>query len=125
MKRNDELIIAALISTTSVKDAASKAGVSIKSIYNRLKDDEFRKAYRDARSQLIAKATYALQASTLSAIEVLNEIKDDVNNAPQVRVNAATAVLSNNIKLTEQYEILARLEKLEEWQSERGKHERY
>ena len=41
---------------------------------------------------------------------------NDSENSPQVRLNAADALIRNNLKLTEQTDILRRLEALERMQ---------
>lgn len=51
----------------------------------------------------------------------MGEICQNTDTAPQVRLNAADAIIRNSLKLTEQNDILARLTELEA--ATGGKHE--
>lgn len=43
----------------------------------------------------------------------MGEICSDTETAPQTRLNAADAIIRNTLKMTEQADILARLDELE------------
>lgn len=115
-ERKNERIIAALISTPTVKAASEACGVSTRQIYKRLEEPEFRAAYDKARHDLLDKSTAALQGHLSAAVETMGEIVNDPKAAPQTRLNAAEAIVRNTLKLTEQGDILARLDALEKAQ---------
>ena len=48
-----------------------------------------------------------------AAVDATREIMDNSDNAPQVRLNAADAILRHGLRLTEQMDILDRLDELE------------
>lgn len=109
----DEKIISALISNPTIRAASEACGVSETQIYARLRNPEFKARYDEARRDLLARATAALQSRLTGAVEVMGEICGDTETAPQTRLNAADAIIRNTLKMTEQADILARLDELE------------
>ena len=112
----DEKIIAALLSTNNVREAAKVCGVSKDTIYRRLQKPEFNKKYMAASRDLLKAHTAQLQCFTGEAIETLAEIMKDKINAPTVRVSAAAEILRCSLKFTETMDLLAQLEELENMQ---------
>ena len=80
-----------------------------------------RPRYDEACRELLERNTAALQGHLAGAIEVMDEICQNTDASPQVRLNAADAIIRNSLKLTEQNDILARLTELEAAMG--GKHE--
>lgn len=109
----DERVIAALLASPTVKAAAEACGVSERRIYARLQKPEFRERYDKARHDLLDHATARLQGRTGEAVETMADVMNDPKNPPQTRLNAAEAIVRNTLKLTEQGDILARLDALE------------
>lgn len=68
--------------------------------------------------ELLERNTAALQGHLAGAIEVMGKICQDADTAPQVRLNAADAIIRNSLKLTETTDILARLCELEKQMEE-------
>lgn len=122
-ERKDEKIIAALISNTTVRAAANECGVSETQIYKRLRDDEFLKKYDRVRMDLLQHATANAQGTIGQAIEKIKEIMNDSETSRQVQLNAADALLRNTYRMTEQADILQRLEKLEQLADETNNRE--
>lgn len=112
IKAKDEKIIAALIANPTIRAAAACA-ISETQIYARLRIPEFKLRYDEARRELLERNTAALQARLGAAIETMGEICTDAETAPQTRLNAADAIIRNSLKLTEQFDILRRLDELE------------
>ena len=110
---NDEKIIAALLTTTSISDAARECKISKTTIYARLKDSDFNAKYRAACRELLRDHTAALQGHMGAAITTMREILDNKNNSPQVRLNAADGILRHGLNLTEQMDIASQLDALE------------
>ena len=109
----DEQILCALVSNTTIKSAARECKVAESTIYARLKDPEFKKQYDTMRLDLLERNTAQIQMQLGSAIQTMADVMNDSENSPQVRLNAADALIRNNLKLTEQADILRRLEALE------------
>ena len=110
---NDEKIIAALLVSSSSKEAADTLGISVRTVTRRLADAEFKNQYQAACRGLLKDHTAALQGHMGAAIETMREIMDEKKNAPQVRLNAADNILRHGIRMTEQVDILNRLDELE------------
>lgn len=106
-------MIAALITKSSVTAASKACGLSETQIYQRMKDPDFAKLYREARRDLLAGCTVAVQSQLGQAVETMAQIMTNEENAPQVRLNAADTILRHGLKLTEQIDIVERLEAIE------------
>lgn len=109
----DELIITALVSNPTIKTAALACGVSESLIYRKLRDPPFREKYDKARLEMLERNTAALQGHLGTAIQAMADIVEDEKTAPQTKLNAADAIIRNSLKLTEQTDILRRLDALE------------
>lgn len=110
--RKDELIISALLGNPTVRKAAAACGVSEAQIYARLRNAAFKEKYDRARRELLAQSTAYLQGITGEALQKMYQIMNDPDAAPQVQLNAANAIASNSLKMTEQADILAQIEEL-------------
>ena len=112
-RKNDEIILAALLSTPTTRAAAAACGVSESVIYSRLKNPEFKEKYDRERREMLIRSAAALQNHLGAAIEAMGEIVNDKETNPQTRLNAAEAVIRNALKLTERTDVLDRLDALE------------
>ena len=110
--KNDEIIIAALISNTTVRAAAAACGVSETQIYARLRNPAFKERYNLARRDVLEQCAAYVQGLVGEALEKMREIMNDVNAGPQVRLNAAEAIVRSSLRLTEQADILTELAEL-------------
>lgn len=115
-KRKDETVITALLTNSTIKDAATACGLSESRIYSRLKEPEFKSKYDKARRELLEQSSYKLQSYLSLAIDEMKSIFTNKDNPPQVRLNAAEAIVRTSLKLTEQVDIIKRIEQLEETQ---------
>lgn len=111
--------IAALISERTHEDAAEAAGISSATLYRWLKEDAFMDAYREATSQAFEGAIRKLHALTPKALEILEEhlVSDE---EPAKKVRAVFALLDRGFKGKEQFDLLPRLERVEELLEQRG-----
>lgn len=103
-----------MLANPTIRAASAACGVSETQIYRRLRDLGFKERYDSARRELLDRATAVLQGRLAGAIEVMGEICQDTETAPQVRLNAADAIIRNSLKLTEISDVLQRLDALEE-----------
>lgn len=113
MKTTDEQIIAAILSSTTNKQAAEKCGLSETQFYKRIRADSFKQKLDQVKCELLANATTAMQNGMSEAAQTMLEIMRDMRIAPQIRLNAADSIIRNGIRLTEQNDILRRLDVLE------------
>jgi hypothetical protein len=109
----DETIIAALLSNPTVPAAAKACKVGVSTIYKRFDDAEFCRKLDAERVKVLRQCTTRLTASINKAIDALLDVLKDPESTPQIRVNAANALLNHNAKYTDQLDILKRLEALE------------
>lgn len=112
-KEKDELILAALISNPTTKAASEVCGISCTQIYERLKDPVFKAKYDEARLTMLEECTANLQKRISGAIEGIWDIADGFNTSDQTRLNAYTAIIRESVRLTDQVEILKRINDLE------------
>lgn len=113
VKAKDERIIISLLRCPTVKEAAADCEMSVKQIYNKLNQPEFREKYDNARREVLEQTTASLQSVLGDAMLKLWEIANDPENAPQLQINACEAFIRNLLKLTEQTDIIRRLDALE------------
>ena len=108
---NKEKVLSALIETSSVREAAKVSGISEATIYNYLRDPEFKNTYRDARRQTVESAIAQMQNAASEAVERLKELQHCEN--PAVAARCAQIIFENSVKGMETTDILERLEKIE------------
>lgn len=113
-ERKDDLIIAALLTHPTVKEASAACGVSETQIYARLRNDTaFIDRYNVARSEIVKQASGNVQAALGTAIEKVKSIMCDDTVSPQVQLNAADTLLRHSYRLTELSDVLERIDRLE------------
>jgi len=108
-----ERVLAALLSSTTRKEAAKKAGVSERTVYEYLQDTGFATRYADLRRGLVKDATAQLQQGLSPAINALQTIVTDDKADIRARVASARALLEYGIKYSELTDVYARLDELE------------
>lgn len=109
----DEEIIAALIEQGTIKAAAASLGCTVKTLYARMKKPAFKDLYAQAKGEFIKTAAAKLQGNLCGAIDVIADIMADKGTASQTRLNAAVSILQYGAKYTEAFDILERIEALE------------
>lgn len=110
---NNERIIAALLSTTTITEAAEIAGVSAKTIHARLKDQNFKNELDKARRELWKGYATSLQGRLGRAIQTISEIMDNEEAPPQVRLNASAEIIRSGMRITELVDVVERVDALE------------
>ena len=113
MKITDEQIIAAVLAADTNKSAADMCGLSEAQFYKRIRADDFKQKFSKIKAELFEHATITMQNGMTEAANTMLEILRCEKASPQVRLNAADSILRNAMKLTEQNDILQRLERLE------------
>ena len=111
-------VLAALLREPTQKAAAASTGVSDRQIREYLSKPEFQEAYRQALSQLVLEASFQARRGYAQALDALREIVTDTGQPPAARISAARSLLEYGLKLTEQADILVKLDELEKWRDE-------
>lgn len=117
-----ELIMTALLSNPTIREASKACGVPERTVYTWLNRADFKDEYNRRRSELVGDAWNGLRERIGDAIETVSKLMGDRNIPPQVRLNAARTVLEYSLRATEQLDILPRLEALEAAHSGRNSH---
>ena len=105
--------LVALLNSPTKEKAAAVAGITSKTLRGYLADPEFREEYKRAFTGLVEDAARQAQQAIAPALSTLREIVEDTDENAQARISAARSILEYSVKLTEQTDILARLDELE------------
>ena len=111
---SDEKMILAILSNKDLLTASKTLGISVQSIYNRLRKPEFRQRLQQERQGKFEVANSKLTDRMGKAISTLVEILEDTNISAGVRIRASQILLDITLKVTEQTDIIQRLDSLEE-----------
>jgi len=115
---SDEKIISALLANKSIRDVSIKLGIAESVIYGRLRNPSFKKMFDDARTELLEGTKDRLQLEMSGSVAVLAEVRDNTSASPQIRINAADAILRHAYRMTEMLDIITRIEALEKQMKE-------
>ncbi len=119
LTKKQEAAIAALLSTSVMKDAAAQVGISDVTLWRWLQLPEFEAAYRAARRQVVEQAISKLQGATKYAVATLGKNLSCGN--PAVEVRAASIILEQAVKGVELIDLQERVERLETLLAEQEK----
>lgn len=92
---SDEEIIAALLTSGTIKAAAAQAGLSQRAIYDRMTDREFNAKYSAAKSDIMREAVNRINDKLTKAIDTIAEIMENKETAAATRLQAAQAIITN------------------------------
>ena len=97
----DDRIISALLTHGTIKEAAAAADTTPRTIYNRMKNREFRAQYEAAKNDILRTAYIAINGKLTEAIQAVAEIMSNPENNPAVRLQAAQTIITNAAKFSE------------------------
>lgn len=112
---NREVVLASLLATVTIKDAAKKAKVSVRTVQRFLEDESFKAEYRAARRAVYESAIGQVQSVIGESIQTLRDALTSENDNSKIR--AAQILLDFSTKAFETTDILERLEGLEAMQN--------
>ena len=98
---SDEEIVAALLSSGSIQEAAQAAGIAARTIYDRMGTREFRAVYSAAKSDIIRQAVFSMCGNIAAAVNVIISIMSNEENPAGTRLSAAKLLLDNAGKFTD------------------------
>ena len=98
---SDEEIIAALLQSGSIAQAAELTGIGQRTIYDRMGTRDFKAAYSAAKSDIVRAAVLTLNRSLSAAVEVVTGIMNDENNPAGTRLQAAKMIIENAAKFSD------------------------
>lgn len=113
LSRNKEKAIAALLLKPSIPAAAKAVGIGERTLWRWLKDQQFKRAFKEARREVVRQAIAHVQAGLSEAVNTLKEIINDIDAPASARVSAAKAMIAMSLKAIEVEDIELRIEALE------------
>ncbi len=118
LTRKQEAAIAALVSCSTIGEAARTAGVGERTLWRWLQLPDFQTRYRAARRQVVETAIGRLQQATGAAVDTLQKLLK--RSPPSVRLGAAKAILDQSVRAIELLDLAARVEVLERQHARNG-----
>lgn len=117
LEAKQDAAIIALLESQTIQKAAQKVGISERTLFNWLQEPEFQAAYRAARSRLFESNLSKLQKlSTLA----MNTLKRNLKcGNPLAEIAAARSILSYSVKAAEMFDVMARIDAVEQRLDER------
>ena len=98
---SDEEIVAALLNSGSIQQAAEKTGLAPRTMYDRMGTRDFRAAYSAAKSDIMRQAVLSMNRNLSAAVDVVMNVMTDDNNPAAVRLQAAKLLLENAARFTD------------------------
>ena len=115
LNSNQVKAVQVLASGGSVPEAAEKAGVAERTVYNwRLNDITFRAKLTELTDAVFFDGVMVMSSLIRDAATVLQSVMNDTKAADRDRVSAARAALSSALQIREQYALQERLEAIEQ-----------
>jgi hypothetical protein len=111
LSRHGEKVLAALLKSPTVSEAAKESGISPSTIFRWLQDEDFLERYREAQRTVVDEAIGTLQAATTKAVAIL--VRNLDSSSAFVANRAAQLILTQALKAIELNEILERVGRLE------------
>lgn len=111
-KISDEAILAALLSSPSATTAAKLLHTTKQTVCRRLKSPELREKFEEIRRSALDEAATRLSQTATAAADTLIALLGSSNE--MTRLNAASKILSNAATYVDKYDILQRLDRLED-----------
>lgn len=98
---SNEEIIAALIVSRTTAEAAEKVGISRRTLYERMTDNDFREEYAEAKNDILRQAVLQFNSMITEAIDTLADIMEDKSVNAAVRLQAAQFLINNACKFAD------------------------
>lgn len=97
----DEEIIAALMTSSTIAETASKVGLSTRAVYDRMATKDFKALYHGAKTDIVRGAVFKINSKLTEAIETVSELMTDKEVNPAIRLQAAQTIITNAAKFSE------------------------
>src|ERR1019366_3386542 len=102
-----------LLTQRNLEEAARAARIGVRTLIRWMKDQEFQKAYREARREAFGQSIARLQQGTSAAATTLLKLLIEPNTPASVRVRAADSIFNHAAKAIEIEDLEARVADLE------------
>lgn len=108
-----EILISTLLNEGTIQATANKLNCSPVTVYNHMNEAGFKDDFNKAKRDILEATCNRLTSNLLAGVDTVIEIMQDASNSAQIRLNASSLLFNTCIRLTEQTEVLQRIEKLE------------
>lgn len=88
----DEQIISALLNNRTMKEAAQSIGLTERTVYSRMQEDDFKVLYKAVKADLIRGSVFSINQQLGAALDTVVEIMQDKNVSPAIRLQAADKI---------------------------------
>jgi hypothetical protein len=112
LKKADDVLLQALACGSTVDNAATRAGVTARTVYRRLKDADFQQRLRALRADMVQRTAGMLTAAGGESVKTLLALHDAATPAA-VRLGAARTTIELGIKLRENTDLAERIAAIE------------
>ena len=106
--------LACLIAEPSLEAAAKKSRISRQTLYEWLREPDFKAAYDSLQQEVFTEGLSTLKAALQEGVRALRVALKDPKATPANRIAAATKLIELSLKAREQFEFQERLEQLEQ-----------
>lgn len=110
----DSLLVLRIASGDTIAEAAAACGLSERTIYRRLKDDDFQAAVQELRAAFTSQAAGRLGSLYQHHVDAIHKMAGDETAPAGVRLAASKAVLELGLKLRSESDFERRLKALED-----------
>ncbi|MGI8773194.1 MAG: hypothetical protein ACR2JE_17360 [Acidobacteriaceae bacterium] len=114
MAQKQQTALLALLSCRTIREAAQSAKVAESTVLRWLATPSFRDRYDAERRQLFESAKNALRSAAAGSVATLTAVQEDQAAPAGARVTAAKAILELCMRISENDDIIRRLERLED-----------
>lgn len=91
-KVTDEQIISALLNNRTMKEAAQSIGLTERTVYSRMQEDDFKVLYKAVKADVIRGSVFSINQQLGAALDTVVEIMQDKNVSPAIRLQAADKI---------------------------------
>ena len=109
----DERVISAFLTNYRAVDIMRETGLSKNMVYKLRNNPDFQKVIRERKDAILKSAVNKMQSYLTKDVEILQEIIENPETSPQVKINGVRVLMEQLRDWTTTTDILNRLEALE------------
>ena len=110
---NEIKFIDEYVKNDSIVEICKNSGISKQTYYNYINKPQIKRIINQMRVELLSNTTRKLQSNLKLCSDELIKIIKSEDTAPQIKINAINCVFNNCSKLTEQVDVLSKLNDIE------------
>ena len=91
---SDEQLLSALLQSRTIEQAATAAGCSTRTVYDRMRNADFRRLYSQSKADILRGTLTSVTATLAAAVDTTAGIMRDTSVNPAIRLQAAQLLLN-------------------------------